>query len=333
MEEKQTRAARPAVSPGTAGFRDDIIKGLRATPKRIPPKYFYDEAGSALFEEITRQREYYVTRTELAVLDAHAAQIDSYLPPGCVIVEFGSGSSTKIRRLLGSSSKVAGYVPVDISPEMLKIEAANIARDFPRLRVQAVAADFTRRFALPSWAGDHPLVGFFPGSTIGNFDPIDAQRLLCDAARTLGAQGLFIVGVDLIKDRAILDAAYNDAAGVTAKFNLNLLSHCNRQLGTDFDHAKFEHRAFFRPDMQRVEMHLVSLQKQFIHLDDFVFGFEHGESVHTENSYKYTISGFQDLAQVAGWQPADALTDEASAFSVHILRRQGTESEPPGYDP
>lgn len=321
MDETQSRADTFVSGAHNAAFRDDVIRGLSGAPKRIPPKYFYDERGSALFEEITRQPEYYVTRCELSILEGAAAQIDGYLPQDCVIVEFGSGSSRKIRRLLRSSSKITGYVPVDISPEMLKVETAEVARDYPALRVAPVAADFTRRFALPAWALSRPRVGFFPGSTIGNFDPIDAQRLLCDAARSLGAGSLFIVGVDLIKDTAVLNAAYNDAAGVTAKFNLNLLAHCNRQLGSNFTLENFSHRAFFREDMNRIEMHLVSNLRQSVGIGEVNFSFDQSESVHTENSYKYTVSGFRDLARIAGWVPLDVLTDSRAFFSVHILGR------------
>lgn len=321
MDETQSRAGNSLSGVQDSTFLGDVIRGLSSSPKRISPKYFYDECGSALFEEITRQPEYYVTRCELSILDEAAAQIEAYLPQDCVIVEFGSGSSRKIRRLLRSSSKITGYVPVDISPEMLKVETAEVARDYPDLRVAPVAADFTRRFALPAWALSRPRVGFFPGSTIGNFDPIDAQRLLSDAARSLGPGSLFVVGVDLVKDSAVLDAAYNDAAGVTAKFNLNVLARCNRELGSNFELENFRHRAFFRSDMNRIEMHLVSTLRQFVRIGEVNFSFDRSESVHTENSYKYTVSGFRDLARIAGWQPLDVLTDSKTYFSVHILGR------------
>lgn len=321
MDETQSRAGNSLSGVQDSTFLGDVIRGLSSSPKRISPKYFYDECGSALFEEITRQPEYYVTRCELSILDEAAAQIEAYLPQDCVIVEFGSGSSRKIRRLLRSSSKITGYVPVDISPEMLKVETAEVARDYPDLRVAPVAADFTRRFALPAWALSRPRVGFFPGSTIGNFDPIDAQRLLSDAARSLGPGSLFVVGVDLVKDSAVLDAAYNDAAGVTAKFNLNVLARCNRELGSNFELENFKHRAFFRSDMNRIEMHLVSTLRQFVRIGEVNFSFDRSESVHTENSYKYTVSGFRDLARIAGWQPLDVLTDSKTYFSVHILGR------------
>lgn len=321
MDDKRSGTALVQPAAQRSIFREDVVKGLSSSPKRIAAKYFYDARGSELFDGITRQSEYYVTRCELAILDTFAERIAGYLPEQCVIIEFGSGSSIKIDRVLRSSSRVAGYVPVDISPEMLQVEAQKIAADFSGVRVEGVAADFTRRFSLPAWAATHPRVGFFPGSTIGNFDPIDAHRLLSDAARTLGNGGLFIVGVDLVKDAGVLHAAYNDAAGVTAQFNLNLLERCNRELGSNFDTAKFSHSAIFRRDMNRVEMHLIAQDAQTVQLGERVFSFEPNESIHTENSYKYTVHGFRDLAQAAGWQSLDVLLDQKSYFSVHILRQ------------
>lgn len=302
-----------------AAFARDVIAGLTAPRKTLRPKYFYDEEGSRLFEEITQVPEYYPTRTELGILEDNGTAIASLIPAGSALVEFGAGSSVKIRTVLRALDKLAIYVPVDISAEFLAGEAAVLQKDFPKLKVLPVAADFTRPFALPAAARNSPRVGFFPGSTIGNFEPGEAENFLTHAARILGPGSHLIVGVDLLKNADVLHAAYNDAAGVTARFNLNLLARINRELGADFDLDAFEHQAIFNDKRSRVEMHLVSRERQRVSVCGRKVDFEAGETIHTECSYKYTLSSFGALARRAGWTPVRSWTDEREYFSVHAL--------------
>jgi L-histidine N-alpha-methyltransferase len=296
----------------------DVIAGLSATPKTLPAKYFYDDAGSALFEKITALTEYYPTRTELGILHRHAADLARFIPAGAALIEFGSGSTAKARIVLRAAA-VAAYVPVDISAGFLNSEAARLRNDLPHLRILPVAADFTEPFDLPAAIRSRPRVGFFPGSTIGNFEPPQAAEFLRHAAQLLGAGAQFIVGVDLVKDERVLNAAYNDAAGVTAAFNLNLLRRINRELGADFALERFRHAAFFNRARQRIEMHLESLAAQDVRLGDRVVAFAKTETIHTENSYKYTVESFQALATQAGWSPAAVWTDPKRYFSLHAL--------------
>jgi dimethylhistidine N-methyltransferase len=313
------RPARPLEAPSV--FARDVIEGLSTPQKYLLAKHFYDAEGSRLFEEITALPEYYPTRTELGILRAHAAAIVGPVRPGTVLVEFGSGATTKVRVLLGAVPQIAAYVPVDISVEFLNGEAARLKRDFPRLDVLPVAADFTGLFELPRRVRARPLVGFFPGSTIGNFEPPAAAAFLRRAAGILGPNGALIVGVDLVKDSAVLDAAYDDAAGVTARFNLNILARINRELDGDFDLDTFSHRAFFDREHSRIEMHLVSRVDQKVRVAGHVFTFCAGETIHTENSYKYTREGFIALARDAGWTSRALFTDAKDYFSVHALTR------------
>lgn len=312
----------PAVAIAEDGlFLADVWDGLAAAPKTLPAKYFYDAAGSALFEEITVLPEYYPTRTELGILDARGPEIAALLPEGAALVEFGSGSTVKLRRLLRHLPGLSAYVPVDVSETFLHAQAETLRGDFPGLAVRPVAADFTRPFALPPGLSEGPLAGFFPGSTIGNFEPGEAARLLDVFGRILGEGATLVIGVDLAKDRAVLEAAYDDAAGVTAAFNFNLLHRINRELGGDIDPASFAHRAVFNAEASRIEMHLVSRRAQTIRVGGRSFAFAEGESIHTENSYKYTLPGFRALAARAGWAPVMAWTDPSGLFSVHALRR------------
>ena len=303
-----------------ADFAADVLRGLTSRPKSLPPKYFYDAAGATLFERITALPEYYPTRTELRILGEKAASIAALLRPGAALVEFGSGSSAKIRVLLRELRSLGAYVPVDICAEFLLSEAAALERDFPWLKVVPVPADFTKPFRLPPSVLGPPPLGFFPGSTIGNLDPEEARDFLGHAAQVLGDGAMLIVGVDLDKDPRILHAAYNDAAGVTAEFNVNLLRRINRELGADFDLGRFEHRAFYDHAQKRIEMHLVSLGRQRVRIGTTVVEFEAGETIHTENSYKYSVEGFQALARAAGWRPVTVWTDDARLFAVHTLR-------------
>ena len=309
------------LEPTVTEFRAAILQGLGSTPKTLPSKFFYDAEGSRLFDRICELPEYYPTRTECALLQARAPEIAGLVGPHAGVVEFGSGAGVKIRLLLAALRYPAAYVPVDISRGHLLAAAASLAADLPDLRIAPVCADYTNRFALPYLAGSSPrrLAGFFPGSTIGNFTPLEAAEFLSRAGRLLGRGSMMVVGVDLPKARAVLEAAYDDAAGVTAAFNLNLLARINRELDADFDLAMFAHEARWNAEESRVEMHLVSRAAQTVQIGGDQVGFVPGESIHTENSYKYTLAGFADLARSAGYDPIASWTDPASLFSIHVL--------------
>lgn len=311
-----------------AAFATDVLEGLCAAPKRIPSKYFYDAAGSALFEQITELPEYYPTRTEFGILRTDTGGLRSLLPARAAIVEFGSGSTAKARILLDAVAAPVAYVPVDISSEFLAHEAKRLKSDQPQLCVLPVAADFTQTFKLPAAVAGHPVIGFFPGSTIGNFEPHQAVAFLRQAAEVLGPTASFVIGVDLIKDPQILFDAYNDAQGVTARFNLNLLVRINRELGANFDLASFEHHAFFNRELRRVEMHLASLRRQKVRVAGRNIDFRAGETIHTENSYKYTIPSFAALAHGAGWLSRAVFTDPNQYFSVHVLQSENIVAGP-----
>jgi L-histidine Nalpha-methyltransferase len=303
-------------------FAADVVAGLTAIPKRLPPKYFYDSAGSDLFERITTLPEYYPTRCELSILQEHAADIAALIPAGAALVEFGSGSSKKTRTLLDAARALAAYVPVDISAQFLAQQVGDLRREYPDLAMLPVAADFGAAFKLPAAVTEMPRAGFFPGSTIGNLEPHEAAAFLRQSGEILGAGATFVIGVDLTKDEAVLNDAYNDAAGVTAKFNCNLLVRMNRELGANFDVANFEHHAFFNREQHRIEMHLASLKRQRLQVCDAHVEFRAGETIHTENSYKYTIETFQCLARGTGWSPLAAWMDAENYFSVHVLTFQ-----------
>jgi dimethylhistidine N-methyltransferase len=304
-------------------FARDVIAGLTARPKRIPPKYFYDETGAQLFKAITSTPEYYLTRCELAILRERAPEIARLFPAGSAVIEFGSGSTEKARVLLAAAPQVAAYVPVDISSGMLAEEAQQLRRDQPNLLVLPIDADFTQFFALPETIMAHPRSGFFPGSTIGNFEPHEACSFLRHAGRMLGDGAVLIIGVDLIKDARRLNAAYNDRAGITARFNFNLLVRMNRELDADFDLAGFTHHAFYNSERNRIEMHLASKRRQKARVAGRVIEFRPGETIHTENSYKYTLASFSALARGSGWRPSSAWTDADGNFSVHALLFEG----------
>ena len=313
-------AAPIALVPADLAFLDDVRVGFSRPQKSLSPKYLYDAAGSALFEDITRLPEYYPTRTELGILDARGPEIAALLPAGAALVEFGSGSTVKLR-LLDHLGDLAAYVPVDVSGDFLGAQAAALRADFPDLRVEPVPGDFTRDFDLPASLDGLPRAGFFPGSTVGNFEPSEAEALLRRFGRILGAGAHLIVGVDLVKDVGVLESAYDDAAGVTAAFNLNLLTRINRELAGRFDLAKFVHRAVFDGEASRIEMHLVSREAQTVRVGSETFAFAEGETIHTESSYKYTLATFRALAERAGWSWLTAWTDPQALFSVHALRR------------
>jgi dimethylhistidine N-methyltransferase len=307
------------IEPEHSAFAQDVVGGLTAAPKRLPPKYFYDARGVRLFEEITRQPEYYLTRCELEILKDRGAQIAALFPNNAALIEFGTGASTKARLMLQAAPSLAAYVPVDIASESLAREAAAVARDFPQINVLPVVADFAEMFALPAATAAMPRVGFFPGSTIGNFEPHEACAFLQRARYILGVGATLVLGVDLAKDSPTLNAAYNDAAGVTAAFNRNLLVRINHELGGTFVPESFEHHAFFNRPASRVEMHLASVKRQKVRVDGETIDLRAGETIHTENSYKYSIESLGALARGAGWKPVQVWTDAAGYFSVHAL--------------
>jgi dimethylhistidine N-methyltransferase len=310
-----------------AALAADVLEGLRATPKRLPAKCFYDAEGLRLFEEITAQPEYYLTRTEIGILQEQAGEIAAMIKPGAALVEFGSGSAVKIRILLKALAHTSLiYVPVDICGCVMEAEAEALRREFPGLAVVPVVADFSRPFDLPAPAREAPArAGFFPGSTIGNLEPHHVAAFFRDAGRLLGRDAVLIVGVDLVKPVDILNAAYNDAAGVTARFNLNVLARLNRELGANFDLTQFEHHAFYNRERNRIEMHLASLRRQKVRICGETFEFRVGETIHTENSYKYSVESFAALARGNGWSPVAVWKDRDELFSVHALAFKGSD--------
>jgi dimethylhistidine N-methyltransferase len=302
----------------TSVFGRDVIDDLSQYPKRLSPKYFYDATGSELFEQITLLPEYYPTRTELTILRDRSRAISAFIPKGAALVEFGAGATTKVRLLLNECA-LGAYVPVDISGDFLQAQADALRADFPGLQVHPVTADFTAPFELPVSIGAMPRVGFFPGSTLGNFEPHEACAFLRSARGILGKGARMVIGVDLEKDERVLYDAYNDAAGVTARFNLNVLHRINRELGGDFDVGAFIHRAIYNRDRHRIEMHLISKKALTARVLGKKFSFRPGESIHTENSYKYSLERFTALAKGSGWTPLESWTDPAGMFSVHAL--------------
>ena len=316
-----TRADAPHHDQIDHSFAQDVIAGLSQQPKRLSPKYFYDEAGSKLFEQITLLPEYYPTRTELRILRDRGEEIAAAIPANAALVEFGAGATTKVRLLLKQRAFKA-YVPVDISGDFLNGQASALRGDFPDLAVHPVTADFTKPFELPPEAKDMPKVGFFPGSIIGNFDPHEARAFLRSARAILGEGATLIVGVDLEKDERVLHDAYNDAAGVTGQFNLNVLARINRELGGNLDLDGFKHSAIYNRERHRIEMHLISRKPQTVRVLDHTATFRTGETIHTESSYKYSIKRFTDLARGSGWTPRASWTDPDEMFSVHALVAQ-----------
>jgi dimethylhistidine N-methyltransferase len=304
--------------PAPADLRAEVLSGLALKQKRLSPKLFYDARGSKLFDRICELPEYYPTRTEIGILERDGAEMAALLGRDALLLELGSGSSKKIRVLL-SALRPAVYMPVDISREHLLESAESLAAAFPGLDVHAVCADYSVPFELPVDDHDHPRAAFFPGSSIGNFEPAEAERFLKRVAGILGPGARLLIGVDLVKERRTLEAAYNDAAGVTAAFNLNLLERVNRELGGTFDLDGFRHEAFFNETDSRIEMHLMSTRGQMVEVAGERFAFAEGESIHTECSYKYSIERFQALAGRAGYEPERVWTDPRSLFSVHCL--------------
>ncbi|MEM7582710.1 MAG: L-histidine N(alpha)-methyltransferase [Acidobacteriota bacterium] len=304
-------------------MRRDVLAGLRSEPRSIPPKYFYDARGSELFEQITRLEAYYPTRVELSILEAHVDAMASRIGSGCLLVEYGSGSSRKTGLLLAALTEPVAYVPIDIAGEALEAAAAQIAARFPAIEVLPVHADYSMGYEIPStFHAAERRVGYFPGSTIGNFTPQEAGVFLAGVAEVCGPGGGLLIGVDLEKDVAVLERAYDDPEGVTAEFNLNLLRRCNRELGATFELEAFQHRAFYNVEQHRIEMHLVSLRDQQVEVAGERFAFATGESIHTENSYKYSLQRFAGLAERAGFAVDAVWVDDDELFSVQYLTVQ-----------
>jgi dimethylhistidine N-methyltransferase len=304
--------------PTPADIRTEVLAGLALPQKRLSPKYFYDAEGSRLFDAICELPEYYPTRTEIGILHRYGGEMASRLGRDALLIELGSGSSLKIRTLL-EALRPAVYMPVDISGEHLLHSAQDLAAAFPDLVIHAVCADYSTAFVLPLDHHEHPRVAFFPGSSVGNFEPPAAARFLERVGQVLGPGGRLLIGVDLVKDIRRLTAAYNDADGVTAAFNLNLLARINRELGADFDVDAFRHDAFFNAELSRIEMHLVSTRPQRVQVAGQSFDFTEGETIHTECSYKYRIDGFHALAAESGFTAEQVWTDSDDLFSVHCL--------------
>ncbi len=308
-----------------AALLADAVAGLSAPRKTLPCKWLYDEEGARLFEAITRLPEYYPTRTEMRILDEAGEDIGRRVGPGASVVEFGPGDGIKAVQLLQALASPEAYLPVDIAPEWLDAAAARVARAFPGLRVQPVVADFSQALDLSDRAGPRAL-GFFPGSTIGNFEPADAVAFLRRVRGALGANARLLLGADLVKEPKVLEAAYDDGAGVTAAFNLNLLARLNAEADANFALDAFRHRAIWNAAKERIEMHLVSMADQSVRLAGRVFRFAPGETIHTESSHKYRPEALRSLAEAAGWQVAEMWTDSAAQFSVWLLEASSATS-------
>ena len=333
-------AVQPAsgAPPASSDFLSDVIAGLSTEPRTLPCKYFYDERGAALFQKICELPEYYITRTEIDILDRHRAEIAAHLGPQINLIGLGTGSGTKTRILIEALEKPAVYIPVDISEKQLRKSAALFRKFFPDLEILPVCADYLQPVVLP--ATRHKAarnVVYFPGSTIGNFEPDEATQFLrrianvcCDglpAVASAEASGALLIGVDLRKNHDVIEAAYNDSTDVTAQFNLNLLAHANRELGADFDLQHWRHQAIYNPDAGRIEMYLISQVDQAVHIGDHTFGFRSGEKIVTEFSYKYSPEGFAALARNAGFEFRKMWTDEARLFGVFYFTCNPNTSE------
>jgi dimethylhistidine N-methyltransferase len=308
------------LAPAADDLRRDTLAGLSAPAKTLPCKYFYDDHGSWLFDQICALPEYYPTRTELAISRQYAAEMATACGPHALLLELGSGSSTKTRVLLDHLRAPAAYVPVDIARDFLRTSAERLANAYPCLTVQPVCADFTRPFTAPDLPARRTVV-YFPGSTIGNFTPTEAVTLLANIAALIGDDGGLLIGVDLRKPAAVLEAAYNDSQGVTAAFNLNLLVRLNRELGADFVVEQFTHRAVWDADAGRIEMRLVSRRDQDVTIDDTRFAFAADEFIRTEYSHKYTLEQFAGMAAEASLRVRQVWTDRDQQFSVQYLTR------------
>jgi dimethylhistidine N-methyltransferase len=303
-----------------SGFARDVLDGLLRPCKQLPCQYFYDARGSELFEQITELEEYYPTRAETAILQEHSLEMARSAGKSAVLIEFGSGSSRKTELLLGAMEQPRAYVPIDVSSTALESAKRRLGLRFPTLEVIPLIGSFCEKLALPVSLTAHSKLGFFPGSTIGNFDPTAAVKLLRHFGNILGVGTSLIIGADLEKDANRLVRAYDDDRGITAKFNLNILERINRELSADFDISRFEHRAVYDASSARIEMHLVSLSYQTVEVLGQRVHFNPAETIHTENSYKYSVERFQSLARQAGWKPCHVWLDDGRNFSVHELQ-------------
>lgn len=312
--------SRAKATRASDDFAQAVLAGLTRRPRSIPCRFFYDARGSELFEEITKLEEYYPTRVETALLEAHRGEIAALVGSGRILVEFGSGSSRKTSLLLGALDEVPAYVPIDIAAESLKEAAEWLSGQHEGLTILPLIADFTTTRALPPVARSKRRLGFFSGSTIGNLSHAEAKAFLANAAGLLGPGSAFLVGVDLKKPVSILLPAYNDGRGVTAAFNLNLLSRINRELDGNFDLTRFAHEAVYNEAAGRIEIYIKSLAEQTVRVSGRAFAFAAGERIHTENSHKYTVDEFQMLARGSGWAAVKAWTDPERLFSLHLLR-------------
>jgi L-histidine Nalpha-methyltransferase len=316
------------VSQDDDEFHITVRDCLRRRPRIIPPKFFYDARGSELFDLICTTPEYYLTRTETGILDEFGADMAERMGASCVLIELGSGSAAKTPLLLQHLANDAAYVPIDICAPPLLQSTQRLSVLFPEIYIHPLCADYMRlsSIKLDGYAGRRRVI-FFPGSSIGNCTPAEAKQLLRHAAQLVGANGAMLIGVDSKKSPDVLNAAYNDAAGYTAAFNLNLLARMQRELGARFETDGFAHSAYYNASLGRIEMHLVSRKKQSIQLDGVTFRFEDGETIHTENSYKYTAREFQQLARAAGWYPKMLWADRNSSFNVHYLSLSASEPQ------
>ncbi len=313
---------RPDTEAALHIMLEDVVAGLSQDRKTLPSKYFYDERGSKLFDDICELDEYYVTRTESALMQEQVGDIASVIGPNALLVEYGSGSSLKTRLLLRNLIQPAGYVPIDISGDYLSQVGHSLQAEFPDIEVMPVAADFTKEFEIPSPSSEEARrVIYFPGSTIGNFQRDDAKTLLAGMADKAGSDGGVLIGVDLDKNRDVLRAAYNDSKGVTAEFNLNVLKRINDELGGGFDLDKFRHEAVFNENRSCIEMHLVSTQRQAVNVCKYSFEFEENETVLTEYSHKYTVDAFGSMAIEVGLRVKNVWTDSNDMFAVMYLER------------
>lgn len=304
--------------PATLSFHDAVIEGLTRHPKSIEPKYFYNELGSKLFDEICKQPEYYLPTVEREILLDIAEEIAALIGRDRILIEPGAGNAAKVRLLL-DTLRPAAYVPMDISFDYLKLAASALIEDYPWLQVHAACVDFTDSLPVPEVTPDGARLLFFPGSSIGNFEHNKARNFLTMVRETVGEGGMLLIGVDTKKDETILNAAYNDSAGVTAKFNLNLIRRMREELGIDCDPGKFDHKAFYNAGAGRVEMHLVSKQRQTLRLNSHSFELDKGETLHTESSYKYSPQEFLQLAASCGFNPVQHWQDDNGLFAIYLL--------------
>ena len=309
--------------PNNSGSdREELILGLTdKKQKRLNPKYFYDELGSILFDKITMAEDYYPTKTEIEILENKDKKIKKELPSNSTIIEFGSGSNKKIKKLLNIVDSPNEYISIDISKDFLFKNSKELAKDFPDLKITAVSADFNQELNIPKIHNiKKPKIGFFPGSTIGNFSRIDAKQTLVKFRKILKPENFLVIGVDLKKDKKILEKAYNDKEGITAKFNKNIFKSLNSKFGTNFNEKNFEHNAFFNSKKSRIEMHLVTMIDHSVKIFDKKIDFKVGETIHTENSYKYTYKSFERLIESAGYRIQSFFSDDKSFFGVFILK-------------